>query len=156
MTSTPLVVGLLRSDHIKTAFDLLYVGWFPLDYTSGPQYVITFIMQWITTVPLYTSFVGRIVFINHVKLEFEYQCDKLKYALRTICDRVSKKVILRNSHVNFDVDAVVADVHVERPQRGTKSSSFLLPATPMFFKCDEVEMLKKLAECERHYQQLLR
>ncbi len=133
MTLTPLVLVLLLKDHENTAFDLLYVAWVPFGIETKYQFFLSYIMQWISTIPLYTSFISKILFINHINREFEFQCDKLKYALSTICQRVTRKELL--------VDTVIEEKMAEEI---------------IIEKCNETEMLKKLRECEKHYDQLQR
>lgn len=126
MTLSSLVVTLLLNDHENSAFDLLYVAWVPFGIKQREQFFFSYIMQFISTLPLYTSFMSKILFINNVNREFEYQCDKLRFALRTIDERVTKKEVLSEMDRNGNL------VHT-------------------FMKCDEREFLQKLSECEAHY-----
>ena len=131
MTLSPMFLTLIQQNHENTVFDLLYVAWSPFGIKTTNQFVISFMMQWITTIPVYTAFVSKTVFINFFKHEFRYQCDRLRKALRSIGERIplDKKVILEN-------------VEGDSIQR--------------FVKCEENEFLKKLAECEAHYRQIRR
>lgn len=131
MTLSPLVVTLLLKDHENSAFDLLYVAWVPFGIKKGEQFFFSYIMQFISTLPLYTSFMSKILFINNVNREFEYQCDKLRFALRTIDKRVTKKEVLS-----------------EMDENGKLIRTFV--------KCDEREFLQKLGECEAHYYSMQR
>lgn len=126
MTLSPLVVTMLLKDHENSAFDLLYVAWVPFGIKRKEQFFFSYIMQFISTLPLYTSFMSKILFINNVNREFEYQCDKLRFALRTLDKRVSKKEVLSKKDVHGD-------------------------PVLTFIKCDEREFLRKLSECEAHY-----
>ena len=133
MTLTPLVVTLILEDHKNSVFDLLYVAWVPFGIETGQQFFFSYILQFVSTIPLYTSFCSKILVINNISIEFEYQCDKLKYALRTISQRVSDKL-------------EIEDTIGGRNAFSTNSSKFII--------CDEDEFLKKFSECVKHYRQL--
>lgn len=151
MTLMPLIVTLLLPYNLNSAFDLLYVAWVPFGIKTGHQFFLSYIMQWITTIPLYTSFIGKILFINHVQREFQYQCEKLKYALRTTCDRVSKKVILRYPELNVEDNNNKDEKHYRELVNSSSGNNEFT-----FIKCNETELLKKLGECVCHYQQMQR
>lgn len=133
MTLTPLVVTLMLKDHVNSAFDLLYVAWVPFGIETGKQFFGSYILQFISTIPLYTSFISKILFINNISREFEFQCDKLNHALETICQRVKNKITLEDTITNAD----------------SYSANGL-----EFIMCDENEFLEKLSECMAHYRQL--
>ncbi|XP_065213267.1 uncharacterized protein LOC135840575 [Planococcus citri] len=133
MTLTPLVVTLLLEDHENSVFDLLYVAWVPFGIETGQQFFFSYILQFISTIPLYTSFCSKILFTNNISIEFEYQCEKLKYALRTICQRVSNK---------FEMSDTISNANAYSAN-GSK-----------FVFCDEDEFLRKFSECVKHYRQL--
>lgn len=132
MTLSPMFLTLMLPNHKNTVFDLVYVAWSPFGIETSSQFVISFMMEWLTTLPVYTAFVSKTVFIKLFEREFRYQCDRLKEAMRTICERIPltrKEIIAVNEKCN--------DNSIQR-----------------IIKCDETAFLKKLAECEEHYRKI--
>lgn len=133
MTLSPLVVTLMLKNHENSAFDLLYVAWVPFGIETGKQFFFSYIMEFISTLPMYTAYISKVLIINNISREFEFQCDKLKYALQTISQRVKNKTILEDTISNGDSYSV-------------NGSQIII--------CDENEFLQRFYECTAHYQQL--
>lgn len=132
MTIAPLIFALtVKRDVERNPMDLVYVAWTPFGIDSNKQFTLSFMLQELSTVCMYVSYMSKALFVKNVGIEFEDQCNKLRYALRTLEDRVSKKVVLESD---------------ESTLGGKELNRFVI--------CDEDEYVHKLTECVAHYQEL--
>lgn len=131
MAFSPLFFALLLKDGEYSTSDLVYVAWPLFGIETSWQYFFTYIAQYISSFPSYMSLISKILFINYINKEYEYQSKKLRYALEKVCEGISEKETLSTtSNVN---EPDTADVLI---------------------KYDEDKILRRLRDCVRHYQQL--